>query len=237
MTDLIRNGLKDAWPIIAGYLPIGLACGLLSARAGMTWWQIALVSATVYGGSAQFMAASLLLSGAEFLEVFLIIILLNSRHILLTSSLSTYVRTDNLGKLASLGMLTSDENYALNVVRFKEAQAGKGHWSIDQALTLAALTYLSWLIFTVLGAFIGQWVMLPDVVTNFVLIALFIALLVPELKNRETIKVATLSLLLSVVLMIIFHHSLVIIVASLLSLALVFYQDHYRNRHDKGGWS
>lgn len=226
MHQKLQPILKQEWPIILGYLPVGLACGLLLTNAGLQWWQIGLMSAFVYGGSAQFMAASLMVNGAGMLEVLVIIILLNSRHILLTSSLAPYLQKEPGWKAALLGMFTSDENYALNIVRFRQDEAGESRWSVAEATTLAAMTYLSWFTFTILGSFIGQWVALPEVITNFLLVSLFIALLIPELRNIKSIRVSLLTMAIAIVLMILFNHSLVIIVSTLIALLVVAWLDN-----------
>ena len=40
IVDAKSERFKLSIPVIVGYLPVGLACGLLLADAGLTWWQI-----------------------------------------------------------------------------------------------------------------------------------------------------------------------------------------------------
>ena len=70
--DAKSERIKLSIPIILGYLPVGLACGLLLADAGLTWWQVALMSGLVFGGSAQFVAAALIAQQAGVAEVFIL---------------------------------------------------------------------------------------------------------------------------------------------------------------------
>ena len=50
------RGVAAAWPICLGYLPIGLAFGVLAQKAGLSPLQIGLMSVFVFAGSSQFIA-------------------------------------------------------------------------------------------------------------------------------------------------------------------------------------
>ena len=45
----IFEGMKMALPIMAGYVPLGFACGIVCAQAGMNVFQIFLMSALLKG--------------------------------------------------------------------------------------------------------------------------------------------------------------------------------------------
>ncbi|MDF1553738.1 MAG: AzlC family ABC transporter permease, partial [Deferrisomatales bacterium] len=51
-------GARAASPICLGYLPIGLAFGVLAQKAGLAPWQVAAMSVLVFAGSAQFIAVA-----------------------------------------------------------------------------------------------------------------------------------------------------------------------------------
>jgi hypothetical protein len=57
---IFREGLNAGWPICLGYLPIGMAFGVLAQKAGLTPLQIGLMSVLVFAGSSQFIAVSML---------------------------------------------------------------------------------------------------------------------------------------------------------------------------------
>lgn len=46
--NFILDGLKAAWPIIAGYVVLGLPCGLLCQQAGMNWAMCLIMSTLFY---------------------------------------------------------------------------------------------------------------------------------------------------------------------------------------------
>ena len=49
--EAFKRALKPALPIIAGYIVLGLPCGILSATAGMSWWMVAILSIVFYSGA------------------------------------------------------------------------------------------------------------------------------------------------------------------------------------------
>jgi len=59
----LKEGLNAGWPICLGYLPIGMAFGVLAQKAGLTPLQIGLMSIMVFAGSAQFIAVAMLAGG------------------------------------------------------------------------------------------------------------------------------------------------------------------------------
>lgn len=221
--DEFKVGAKKALPIVLGYIPLGLACGVLLTSAGLTWWQIGLMSILVFGGSAQFMAASLLLTEANFSAIIPIVLLLNSRQILLTSSLAAHVRAESNLRVAWLSNLTVDESYALNIVAFRRAEAGQDTWTIMNAIGLAFTAYSAWVVSTVLGGIIGGFFQFPTVIMNFVLTAMFIGLLIPQITTRLILAVTLITTLLTMVLMNWFPASVVIILATFIGSVLGYF--------------
>ena len=77
----LRQGLKASWPICLGYIPIGLAFGVLAQKAGLTWMHIAAMSAIVFAGSSQFIAVSMLSSGAASMAIIVTTFFVNLQFI------------------------------------------------------------------------------------------------------------------------------------------------------------
>ncbi|MDK6232822.1 AzlC family ABC transporter permease [Aerococcus sanguinicola] len=227
MNHYFKQAVQQAWPVIIAYIPLSIACGVLLASAGLSYWQVALSSLLIFGGSAQFMLASLVLAGASTWVIIGLVLLLNSRQMLLTSSLASYLPQEKTWKLAWLSQFTADESYALNVVNFQEADQGQGEWTFDQAFYLALTTYLTWLCGTVAGAILGQFFAFPTVIVNYVLIAMFIGLLLPQIKSRKTFSITLISLAMSLVLRFLAPSSLVIVLVTLLASYLAYRIDRH----------
>jgi len=64
-----------------GYVPLGMAFGILFQDLGYPWYFATLMGLFVFAGAAQFMAIGLLTAQAGLLEVAVSTLALNSRHI------------------------------------------------------------------------------------------------------------------------------------------------------------
>ncbi|KAA9302095.1 MULTISPECIES: AzlC family ABC transporter permease [Aerococcus] len=227
MTTALKRAVQYAWPVIVAYIPLSIACGVLLASAGLTYWQVGLTSLLIFGGSAQFMLASLVLAQSSPWVIIGLVLLLNSRQMLLTSSLASYLPQEKTWKLAWLSQLTADESYALNVVNFQEADQGRLQWTYQEAFYLALTTYLTWLFGTVAGSILGQFFAFPTVIVNYVLIAMFIGLLIPQIRNRKIFSVSLISLVLSLFFRLFAPSSLVIVMVTLLASYLAYRIDRH----------
>jgi predicted branched-subunit amino acid permease len=85
------------WPICLGYLPIGMAFGVLAQKAGLTPLQIGLMSILVFAGSSQFIAVSMLTGGASAPAIIATTFVVNLRHVLMSSALAVYLRAAHRG--------------------------------------------------------------------------------------------------------------------------------------------
>ncbi len=88
----LAQGARAAWPICLGYFPIGLAFGVAAQKAGLTCAEIGFMSLLVFAGSSQFIAISLLASGAGFPAIVTTTFFVNLRHVLMSSALAVYLR-------------------------------------------------------------------------------------------------------------------------------------------------
>ena len=60
----LKAGVKDALPIILGYLPIGIAYGMLAVNKGLSPLQTTAMSIFVFAGSSQLVAIEMIAAGA-----------------------------------------------------------------------------------------------------------------------------------------------------------------------------
>lgn len=91
-TSILKDGLRAAWPICLGYVPIGLAFGVLAQKAGLSPLAVGVMSALVFAGSAQFIAVAMLGAGAGIASIIATTFAVNLRHLLMSSALSVYLR-------------------------------------------------------------------------------------------------------------------------------------------------
>lgn len=180
-------GLTAAWPICLGYIAIGLALGVLAEKAGLAPWQICLMSLLVYAGSSQFIAVSMLAGGAPAISIILTTLIVNLRHLLMSAALSAHVKKMDRRLLPLFAYGVTDESFAVNMARF-----AKGDWDWQKSLVVNHTTNLIWILSTMLGGISGQFIPAGAFGIDFALSAMFIGLLLFQLRGREYVLVAAL---------------------------------------------
>lgn len=190
----LRQGAAAAWPICLGYFPIGLALGVLAQQAGLPWWVVAMMSVLVFAGSAQFICVAMLAAGASAPAIILTTFVVNLRHVLMSSALAVYLQGVNRRFLALFAYGVTDESFAVNLTRFRS-----GHWDRWRALTVNHLANAVWIIATVSGVLIGQFVPQGAFGIDYALTGMFLCLLVFQLQGRIYILTGLLAAAISVI--------------------------------------
>jgi len=86
-----QDGVKDALPTVFGFLSIGAAFGIISASEGFTIWQIFLLSAVLYAGSAQFIIIGMLLADSSITSIVSMVFLVNFRMFLQSLAVANFL--------------------------------------------------------------------------------------------------------------------------------------------------
>jgi 4-azaleucine resistance transporter AzlC len=174
----LRAAFRASIPVLLGYLSIGLAYGLVLVGSGLPWWLAPLSALAVYAGAAQFMGIGLLVSGAGILEIALLTLLMNARHMVYGLSM--------LGRYAGSGrrkpylvFSLTDETYGL--LTTIDPPRGVEPGSFYAAVS--ALNQSYWFIGCGLGALLGQALPMRIEGLDFALSALFTVLLVEQIKT------------------------------------------------------
>jgi 4-azaleucine resistance transporter AzlC len=167
--------LKTTVPVFLGYIPLGMAFGLLLSGAGYHWIYAFIMSLFVYAGSAQFLAVALLVAGAGLTDFAVATLLLNLRH--------SFYGLSMLEKFSDLGMVKlylvfalTDETYAL----LTTTEVPPGGSKSNFYFYIATLNHLYWITGSVLGAVLGSVFDLNLEGISFVLTALFVVLTIEQ---------------------------------------------------------
>ena len=174
------RGMRLGLPIVLGYLPVGFAFGVLAVQAGLTPWAAGLMSFLVYAGSAQLIAAGLLLSGSSAAGIIMTTFIVNLRHLLMSAAVAPYLKTWSKPLQAWFSFELTDEAFAANLSRFA-SRADPA--AIDRAETLGlnGIAHLAWIAGGVLGACFDSAIGdVKPLGLDFALPAMFIALLLPH---------------------------------------------------------
>ena len=180
-------GMRAQAPLLIGVVPFGLINGIAAVEAGMPPVAAQAMSAIIFAGSAQFVAAQLIAASSPALVIVAMVFVINLRHMLYSASLSTHLATLSLRRRALLAYLLTDEAYAASITQYDQLPTvgHKGWHLLGSGLTL----WVTWQLSTAAGVFLGASVP-PSWPLDFALPLTFIALVVPAIVDRASTAAA-----------------------------------------------
>lgn len=182
-------GAKAGTSIAIGYFPVALTFGLLAKTTGLSIIEATAMSVFVFAGAAQYISLSLIAAGVAPAVIILNTFIVNIRHFLMTASLNEKMQPDARWKKALYAFGITDESFSVLAT-----QKG-GRLRTSFAAGVIAVSYGSWVVFTVLGHLIGA--NLPQflqVAMSIALYAMFVGLLVPSIKgSRKVLSLAAIA--------------------------------------------
>jgi 4-azaleucine resistance transporter AzlC len=218
-------GIKAELPILPGVLPFGMIYGVLAIEAGLAISEAQAMSVIVFGGSAQFVIAQLIMVGTPGLVMFITAGLVNLRHALYSASLAPYLRHLRPRWQWLLAYLLTDEAYAVAVLHYREGGEMKHkHWYF---LGAGLALWTTWQLSTAAGIILGAQIP-AEWSLDFTLALTFIALVVPALKERADLA-AALTGGITAVLLINLPYKLGLVIGALLGIAVGVLVDRYSN--------
>jgi len=143
------RGFRATLPLTLSVAPFGLAYGAVASQ-GMAPWQAQLMSLTVFAGTAQFIAASMIAQGAAYLPVLLTGVLINMRLVLMSAALTPHVKGAPRRLYPIIAQLLTDESFAVSMAEF-ERRPSDPWFFIGSGLAI----FIPWQIVTALGAAFG----------------------------------------------------------------------------------
>jgi 4-azaleucine resistance transporter AzlC len=179
--------VKYSFPVLLGYLAIGIAAGFLLVDAGYPWWLALVMSLVMYAGAGQYIAVGLFAAGAGLLEAALVQLVVNARHI--AYGLTMFKRFNAAGPYKwYLIFALTDETFALlsafcegtlpeDQDREYQSRATKSRFMFLVAL----LDHGYWTAGAVIGALLGTLIPFNMEGISFALSALFIVLMIEQI--------------------------------------------------------
>jgi 4-azaleucine resistance transporter AzlC len=180
-----RHGARAAAPLAVAVGGFGISFGVLARSVGFGWLAPVVMSATTFAGSAQFAAVSILGDGGSIGAAITAALLLNARYGPIGVSVAPYL-TGSLWSRLVRAQLVVDESWAI-------AAEGDGRFDRRVLIGAGVVLYASWVLGTAIGAIAGE--ALGDPATlglDAAFPALFLALLVPQLRGRTPLAAALL---------------------------------------------
>ena len=166
-------------PVLAGFLFLGIAYGMLMHASGYgVGWSVAM-SAIAFCGSMQFLAVSLLASGFDPLGAFLLSLMVNARQLFYGISMLQKYKGMGFSKNVLIYTLC-DETFSISSsIEPPEAVSRKYFY-----LSISLLDYSYWILGTLLGGILGEYITFSTEGIDFALTALFVVLFLEQMKDK-----------------------------------------------------
>ena len=173
------TGCKDGFPIFVGYFPTAMAFGLMVKNLGLRLWEAVLFSVTNFAGSGQFLAASLIGSGALLAELFISVLLINLRYTFMGAEVARRLEDGITGvKRALIAHGTTDEVFAISLMNPDRLPA-------SYMAGLELTSYAGWVGGTALGFLVGLVLPLAlQLAVGVTIYAMFSSLLAQEFRQK-----------------------------------------------------
>jgi 4-azaleucine resistance transporter AzlC len=175
--------LRVVLALAAAVVAVGVSFGAIAVAAGLPGWLVSLSSVLVFAGGAQFLAVGLIAAGNPLAAV-AGGLLLNARHLPFGLAIADSVGGGWGARLLGSHLMV-DESVAVALAQPDPVARRRAYW-----LTGATL-FVAWNAGTLLGIVLGQHVGDPAALgLDAAFPAGLIALLLPNLRDRETRRVA-----------------------------------------------
>lgn len=170
--SMFKTVLKDTFPVLGGYLVIGIGFGMVMSDAGYgVFWPV-LMSLLIYAGSMQFAAVGLLTGGASLLAIALTTLAVNARHLFYGLSVLEKYKGTGMSKPYLIFGLT-DETYSLVI----------GNDDKKYCFWVTLVDQIYWLLGTLIGALAGKMLNINTEGIDFALTALFLTVFTDQWLN------------------------------------------------------
>ena len=179
--DFIQ-GAKDGLPIMLGYLAVSFSLGIMVVSGGLSVFQGALMSLTNVTSAGEFAGFEVIAAGASYLEMAMMMLVINARYVLMSCSLSQKLDPDlPLFHRLLIGWGVTDEIFGVSVCVPDKLNPWYNYG-------MMAISIPAWTLGTFIGVAVGN--VLPALVVNALSVGIygmFLAIIMPEGKKNHVV--------------------------------------------------
>ena len=173
--NLIKTAFIKSLPVMAGYVVLAIGFGILMKEAGYGLFWSFLMSFTIYAGSMQYVAVSLLSSGASLISAALTTLMVNARHLFYGVSMIDKYKDAGKKKPYLIFALT-DETYSL-LCGDDYPEGEDKHW---YSFFVSLFNQCYWVIGSIIGSILGSLITFNTAGIDFSMTALFVTVFVEQ---------------------------------------------------------
>lgn len=170
-----KRVFKLTFPVMIGYLFLGMAFGILCYKQGLEWYWACFMSVVVYAGSMQFVLISMLGGGLHIAEVILVTLSVNARQLFYGISFLKRYQDMNKYRWYMIFSLT-DETYSLLCNKSNPETENDKRFMFYVSLCNQGY----WIVGSVVGVFLGSILSFDTKGIDFAMTALFTVILVEQ---------------------------------------------------------
>ena len=171
----LRRTFLDTVPVLTGYLFLGAGFGILLSESGYNALWAFGMGLFILAGSGQYLAVSLMASGASYLWAAVATLLVNARHLFYGISLLEDYKDAGKRKPYMIFALT-DETYTL-VTQNSPPEGMDKH---TYCFLVSLFDHIYWICGCTIGALMGTYIPISFEGVEFVLTALFVTMFVEQ---------------------------------------------------------
>ena len=178
-----RLGAIQSLPVAFSVFAYGMVYGLLTREAGLTWLEATLSSGLVFAGSSQFVALDMWTHPLPVTALIVTTFIVNLRHVLMSASLTPWLRPLPSRTSYPLLFLLVDESWAMTYGAVHKGKADMGF-----LLGCGLMMWFTWMGATITGRLLGAIIPHPEQFgLDFAFTAVFLALLAGLWKGKSDI--------------------------------------------------
>lgn len=181
ITRSFRAAFPCTIPILAGFLFLGMAYGIYMNVSGFSFVYPMIMAAVIFGGSLEFLAAQMLLSPFAPLQVLMVSLMIQARHLFYGISMLDKFKDMGWKKFYLIyGMC--DETFSINCTAEIPGDCDRGWFYFFVTL----LNQLYWVGGATLGGLLGNLITFDTEGLDFVMTAMFIVIFLEQwLKEKR----------------------------------------------------
>ena len=147
----IKAAAADAMPLIIAVAPFAAVFGALANEAGLSLFEIMLVSGTIFAGASQYAMLELMGQNVAPWAIVLTVFAINFRHVLYSASIGRYLGRYTFTQKIIAFFLLTDLQYAVAETRLRKTSLRPAYY-----FAFGLILYVSWMVSNFVGALFGR---------------------------------------------------------------------------------
>lgn len=191
--SLFFKGALAITPLSIAIIPWGLLAGSYAIDSGLSPFESQALSTIIFAGAAQLVATGMIKAGASILTMLITTFFITARHFLYSVSMRQSISPLPKRWRYLLGFLLTDELFA--IIGNQDKKQFEPWYAFGAGFSF----YLVWNVASLTGILLGNSIPeLSSIGLDFAIVATFIAIIIPTIKNLPIAVTVMVALALSV---------------------------------------